>query len=701
METRTVSLNSLFNNLLLDIPAYQRSYSWEQEQLQELLEDILYLPDGSRHFFGNVILDERDEEYQTDGRRRFPVYEVVDGQQRLTSSLIFLYAAANQNQEVAESMEADNLIFPVDARPRLLPQDQDEEYFRDTLFGEGEISPTTPSQQRLEDAYEYFETRFAELSNDVSVGLLAERLRYDCRVNVVEIDDESEAASIFESLNDRGKPLSTLDKTKSFLMYMDDRSSNTGTLETKIKQRFGSVYRELFVLSTGHDRVGDFTEDSLQRFHWGLFAGYDSDEYHQSFDTLKTRLRERYRAGDYDGVQTKIDEYSQDLREAAGAFRQLFEPEDRPDTIEGPLRRILELGRVANVLPVLMAAQIRFGDDQADAMTDIIEACETLVFRMYVIDGRRSDTGRGKLVRLAHDVHTDESYEAAEIISEIDGITDSYTPDDRFERYLRDPEFYASNRSRDIKYLLYHYAQQLETEIGEEVLKNREQILSTEFEVEHILARNLPEEKIPADLAEEFEEHVHRLGNLTIASKYWNSSYGNLPFEDKKNATGSRDIDYRSSTLRVQRQLSEYDDFGRAGIDERTDELVDYALQEWSIDPPEIEMPDGDHPDEFAGYVPNDFFDRLTSKQEAFLYVLFEEGDWLLNEEIVRRMEDDCGVTVGGNRATAGILAGLTMKYSREYRRSIINATWAGDQYRFCLNLDEEQREMFASELGG
>lgn len=75
---------------------------------------------------------------------------------------------------------------------------------------------------------------------------------------MVEINDESEAASIFESINDRKKPLSTLDKTRSFLMYMDERSSQSGTLETLVKQRFGSIYRNLFVLSTGYERVNDF-----------------------------------------------------------------------------------------------------------------------------------------------------------------------------------------------------------------------------------------------------------------------------------------------------------------------------------------------------------------------------------------------------------------------------------------------------------
>ena len=699
METRTVSLDSLFKDGLFDIPGYQRSYSWNQSQLQDLFEDLLYLPEDATHFFGNVILDSQTEQFRTDRGRRFEVYDVVDGQQRLTSTLIFLHAAAERDEVVADTLREDNLVFPVRERPRLLPQDQDTEYFRDCLFGSSDIATGTPSQTRLRDAYEYFETEFEDLPDDVSIRDLVERLRYDFRVNVVEIDAEAEAASIFESLNDRGKPLSTLDKTKSFLMYMDDRSSETGALETKIKQRFGSIYRALFVLSTGHERVGDFDEDSFQRFHWGMYDGYDSDEYFKSFETLKSRLRERYRAGDYEAVQDEIDSYVQDLREAASAFAAIFEPERHSEEVESSLRRLLELGRLANVLPVLMASYLRFGEDDGK-LTAVVDACETLVFRMYAIDSRRADTGRGRLVRLAHDIHTDSDLDHEDVVARIDAITDRYTSDERFERNLRDPEFYRSNSSRDVKYLLYYYGQQLEREIGEEVLKNLSQILSTEFQVEHVLARELDEDSVPADLADEFEDSVHRLGNLTIASRYWNSSYGNLPFDEKKRAGGGREKDYASSALRVQRELAEYERFGKREIEDRQDDLIEFALHEWAISPPDSEEPEADHPEDVTGHVPSDFFDRLTDKQEAFLRILWAEGDWVPTDEILRRMENEHALSTNGSGTMSGLLSGLTQKHTAEYRRSIIDANWAGDQYRFRLNLDPEQRDVFAEELG-
>lgn len=490
METRTETLASLFQDGLFDIPAYQRSYSWGEPQLEDLIDDLRYLPEKSNHFFGNIILEKKDKQYETDRGRRFDIYDVVDGQQRLTTALILLHVATQFDKVVDETISEDNLIYPVEERPRLMPQDQDEEFFRDSLFGNSSLERDTPSQERLESAYEFFESEFKELPAGVTVRDITERLRYDCTINVVEIDGDSEAASIFESINDRGKPLSSLDKTKSFLMYMDDRSSNRGVLETKIKQRFGGIYRELFILSNGHERVNDFDEDSVQRFHCGIYDGYDSDEYYDSLNTLKGRLREKYRNGESNAVQDEIDEYTQNLREATSAFAALFCPPQRPDSVGSALKRLLALGRIANVLPVLMVSQMEWGDDDPEKMARIVRRCETLVFRVYATDGRRSNTGLSKLVSLAHSIQSDDSYRYEDVIERLDSITRIYADDDRFERNLRDPEFYNTMSSRDIRYLLHHYGQSLDIDMQEHVQRDLQRILSNDFEVEHILHGN-------------------------------------------------------------------------------------------------------------------------------------------------------------------------------------------------------------------
>jgi HEPN domain-containing protein len=411
---------------------------------------------------------------------------------------------------------------------------------------------------------------------------------------VVEVGDDSEAASIFENINDRGKPLSSLEKTKGFLMYMENRAGGGSALRSHINQRFGGIYRELYVLEEGHDRARDFDEDSFQQFHWGLYDGYDTNEYSNSLSTLKGRLHETYRDGEFGQVQSIIEDYTEGLREASTAFASLFQPDSSPKQLEDRLKRLLELGRLANVLPVLMAAKLRYGDDP-EQMAEVVQKCETLVFRIYAIDGRRSNTGQGKLVRLAHDIHTGSNHEFDDTIRRLESITRNYTDDDRFERLLHDPDFYDSISSRDIRYLLYHYGQALEAEDREFVRRDLPQILSSEFQVEHILAQKLDREFVPDDLIEEYEEHVHRLGNLTIANRYWNSTYGALPFEEKKEvpeSESSRETAYENSSLKVQKVLADIHQFDRESINFRENEIIEFALEEWSLDTEPQTMPD-------------------------------------------------------------------------------------------------------------
>lgn len=593
METRSQNMESLLTDGVFDIPDYQRSYSWEIQQLDELLNDIRYLPSDRTHFFGNIILAKQDVPYDTASGRKLDTFHIVDGQQRLTTALIFLDAAREIDEAVATLIDESNAIAVPKDRPRLLPQDADREFFRDDVLGNTSLTPGTPSQHKLRTARDYLEERLCEMDGEPPVLELAQTLLYQFEINVVEVDDDAEAASIFESINDRGKPLSSLEKSKSFLMYMDDRSAVEEALRTKINDRFGGIYRDLFVLEDGHGRVDNFNEDTFQQFHWGFYDGYDSDEYFNPLDTLKERLYEAYRQGDHEYVSSTIDDYTESLREASEAFEKIFRPETwESDRVSKSLIRLFALRRVANVLPILMVSTLQY-EDNPDRLGTILKKCETLVFRVYAIDGRRSNTGRSKLVNLAHDMYNDPNHGYEETIRKLEKITRDYADDSRFERNLRDPKFYRSVSSQDIRYLLFYYGQQLEADVDEILNKDLEQILSTDFSVEHILAQSLSDEHIPDEIIDEYDEHVHRLGNLTIAKKEWNSRYGDLPFEKKRtDEDDERGQAYENSGLTVQRVLKNIEKFDRQAIDTREEEFVQFALKEWSVTSKDLDVSD-------------------------------------------------------------------------------------------------------------
>lgn len=82
------------------------------------------------------------------------------------------------------------------------------------------------------------------------------------------------------------------------------------------------------------------------------------------------------------------------------------------------------------------------------------------------------------------------------------------------------------------------------------------------------------------------QEIVHRLGNLTIASKEWNQNMSNRPFGEKLEGAGNPDDKcYRNSSLRVQRDLVNWEEWNEATIQERADQIIDFAMDRWRVGP--------------------------------------------------------------------------------------------------------------------
>lgn len=581
MRSETLAVEDFLRKGLFEIPDYQRNYSWSTGNVDELIDDLLYLPDESDHFLGNIIVDEHDDRFTAGAGNRLRVFDVVDGQQRLITILMLLKAAAEHDDGIAAGLTAENILFPVESRPRLIPLGDDELFFRDHIMADAHssVETSTPSQIKMREAYRHLDDRMSELAVEGQLADVVDRLRYETRINSIELTDDFEAAVIFEGLNNRGLDLSDLDKTKSFLMYMHQRTGGRED-DDRIRDWFGRVYRHLFVLENGDDSVSSFDEESFLQFHHGIYFGYDSDMYTNPFDDLRNRLQSDYRSGNAADVRETTIDYAKELLLAAEAFENIFRPEQRDGPVQDALQPVLSLGRLANVLPVMLAAVMTYDDE--DRVARIIDLCEVLAFRLYAIDRRRSDTGLSKLVSLAQDIrHGNDSF--AQIESDLIRIIRNYTDDDRFRRKLRDPEFYDNKASQDIRYLLYHYGKELDVDISEESHDDLEKILTSEFTVEHILASELDDEDIPTEIQEEFDEHVDRLGNLTIASRSWNSKFGNLPFKDKKRSPSQDEPGYASSNLRVQRVLADLPQFGKNELESREDDIVDFAVDRWDL----------------------------------------------------------------------------------------------------------------------
>src|ERR1700733_9850550 len=118
------SLDSLFKEKIFRIPDYQRGYAWQHEQLKDFWEDLVNLSDNRSHYTGVLTLKllpaaetpENEKEVWLVDDHSYKVYHIVDGQQRLTTFVIFLQAFVDLCKSLPEFAGlADQDIFISDS----------------------------------------------------------------------------------------------------------------------------------------------------------------------------------------------------------------------------------------------------------------------------------------------------------------------------------------------------------------------------------------------------------------------------------------------------------------------------------------------------------------------------------------------------------------------------------------------------------
>ena len=171
MDGSLVSLSGLIvGNQIFDIPVYQRSYAWEEKNLEDLWEDLYFLEQSKKHYFGTVLLKDSDKTAQT-ALATLKRFDVIDGQQRLTTVLILLREIISQLKEVSD----DTLRGEVEALERnylkdgghykLNPLGIDGQYFHHVVIDDNEFlsgDTNTPSQRRIAEAKSFFRDRLVE-----------------------------------------------------------------------------------------------------------------------------------------------------------------------------------------------------------------------------------------------------------------------------------------------------------------------------------------------------------------------------------------------------------------------------------------------------------------------------------------------------------------------------------------------------------
>lgn len=608
VEDPTVA-NILSTDMLkiYDIPRYQREYTWNQRDWANLYDDITQNDAG--YFLGSFIVVNGTVNSKMDTIH----YEVIDGQQRLTTLSLLLAALYTRIMEHKDSIDDDMMLD--DIRPlrnrlilksdksmtRVIPQVQNHnlEDYRWILkehIGLDAVmqKPKFLGLRKMSKAFNYFYDRLGE---DVGgrdgiecVRCLLDICRLVCSAVVVQItvDSHADAYTLFASLNNRGVPLSAVDLIKNMLL-----GKVAGVDDGQLNYYFERWQEVLHNLGDDYKTQERFFRQNYDAFRREVnkpFIGESGSQLPLGSVATRSNLLKIYekRMESDDGALKVLDE----LTENSALYSRIIGlDQESPDSELS--HQLLELSRAQGVASYLMLLFLFKKQNQLELKDETLALLVKLLVCFFVRRNLTDTPPTRDLERLF--INICESLEseglkgiaAAEYIKK--RLVDVSASDASFKEHLEGP-IYDVNPDMT-RYILTVIAS---PSVTKEMKPLWERYASGNYvwTIEHIFpqGKNIPDEwvKMVADgdmskAVEVQEKQVHTIGNLTITG--YNSKLSNMPFvakRDRKDLYGAN-VGYRNG-LNLNDELVNTDTWTGEQIQKRTDKLVGLTLKAFDFD---------------------------------------------------------------------------------------------------------------------
>ncbi|MBR6910643.1 MAG: DUF262 domain-containing protein [Candidatus Methanomethylophilaceae archaeon] len=471
-----ISLNDLFKNYIFRIPDYQRGYSWTKAQLIDFWEDLVNLDIDKTHYTGMLtikILDKKSikdspewiDESWLFADSDYEVCYVIDGQQRLTTSIILINEILSQVKD-DESFSAFNRTyddfyrhFIVETKKGMesrkcykfgyMSDENSFNFLKTDIFGHiGKESTESYYTHNMIYAKSFFAEKLLEYKEQgKSYETLFKKLIGYFKFNVFPIDDDFEDVIAFETMNNRGKRLSTLEILKNRLIYIasiiemsdGDRSS----LRKKINRAWSEIYRQL-----GKDPEHLLDDDEYLRDHWILYyheyssrKGYDfasrllNDHFSLRFtegyisveepdDNSMPDITAESQEAEYDTesgepdfqdvkpvkkhglTNVDIEKYVESIENLAKYWFYIHEPSEKKGIIDE--RMVFEINRINRAgvnyfKPLLMACLS--SNEEMDTKVELLKEIEKFIFIYFRLSQNNAGSYKNKFYTLSSNLY--------------------------------------------------------------------------------------------------------------------------------------------------------------------------------------------------------------------------------------------------------------------------------------------------------
>ncbi|MGN8421918.1 DUF262 domain-containing protein [Helicobacter pylori] len=572
-----LNLDGVIEKGVFEIPSYQRGYAWQEEQLKDFWNDLEHVSKlGDKfHYMHSLTLRETENELESS------VFEIIDGQQRLATSLILLglLAKTTQNKDPKYSLINLEPILSYkyyglsEAFRAITEEEKDLEAFKTSFYA-----------KNLIDAYAFFKEKIS----DTPIGTLEKM--FDALIkkmlfSVVELNDSRiDPFSSFETINNRGKDLSTLELLKNRLHFVAHKICDEGDLENlqnEINDTYTRIYYDLRSFEDTH------LEDFLKHFvayYYGEKSKFKERLLNTAFDAHK-------KYDDLYDEYEKINDLLLHLSYSSKVWYFLHTLDDEELRIEitpkmhGLLDKMRRLNALSDnaFLPLLLSLltiqlAVRSGSERhytTKELEDLLEYLERFGFLVYGVAGK--NTAKHEWIELAFKaIQAYRFWDDKITIEDLPTLEKNFFKGEHSGLELLEESIHSKKNAekwygwnKALNYLLYEY----ELHHNPETTLNFDSSLES---IEHILPQN-PDQGYSAEEKNWAKNPniVHALGNLLLIPKNANSSLSNKPFNEKRK-------EYLKDSY-SEKEVAKNASFGIEQIKERSEKLLDFLIAHYRI----------------------------------------------------------------------------------------------------------------------
>ena len=553
IDTSSMTYRQIMGNgIKYEIPKFQRDYTWETEQWDDLWQDILQLvsEDETEHYMGYLVLQTSDNKN----------YYIIDGQQRLTTISIIILAVLKSledlvksdtekesNQKRKETLHNSYIgtIDPVTliTNNKLKLNRNSDDYYRNyiVLLKELPIRNTNASQKHMRDCFQWYYDRIKKkFRTGLELASFIDGIVDKLFFTVIKVSNQLNAFKVFETLNARGVQLSSSDLLKNYLFSIVDETNPHENEIVELEKLWSGIIGKLGTLKF---------EDYL-RYYWN--SSHKTVSKKNLFKTIKYEIK----------TTEQTFALLRDLLETVDLYIALSEPNDdfwnEFKEVKDSLSE-LKMFQIKQTNSVLIAAYKNLEKNQ---FLKLLKASVVISFRYNIIGGLNPNEQEEVYNSLALKINKEKIFSTKD-------LEKIYVNDENFVSDFSTKQFKNTTRNhRIVKYIyskmeLYKYQSEISWD-------------SDLYTIEHILPESA-DESWGGFSDEEINRSVYRLGNLTLLEKKLNREAGTLEFTEKATL-------FNQSNCKLTQVISEhYESWNEDKISARQKQLAKEAKSIWRL----------------------------------------------------------------------------------------------------------------------